>query len=147
VIPASAELILSVRALKPVIRDLLEQRITELVHAQAASFGARAEIDYKRLYPALINYVAETEFARQVALDWGGERLLNDMGPITASEDFAFMLEQCRGSYLTIGNGPGEGGCLLHNPGYDFNDQCLAIGASYWVKLTESFLADERSPI
>ncbi|MCW3482063.1 M20 family metallopeptidase [Neisseriaceae bacterium JH1-16] len=141
VIPASAEMILSVRAMTPAVRELLERRITELVHAQAASFGARVEIDYQHLYPALINHPAETELARQVALDWVGPAGINEMRPITASEDFAFMLEQCPGSYLTIGNGPGEGGCLLHNPGYDFNDACLALGASYWVKLAERFLA------
>jgi hippurate hydrolase len=141
VVPSCAEMMLSVRALKPEIRDLLEQRITELVHAQAASFNARAEIDYQRLYPVLINHPAETALARQVALDWAGEERVHAMPPITASEDFAFMLEQCPGSYITIGNGPGEGGCLLHNPGYDFNDRCLALGASYWVKLAERFLA------
>jgi len=146
VIPSTAEMVLSVRAMTPEIRDLLEQRITELAHAQAASFGARVEIDYHRLYPPLINHPAETELARQVALDWLGAANINDMRPITASEDFAFMLEQCPGSYLTIGNGDGEGGCMVHNPGYDFNDSCLAIGASYWVKLTERFLAQERSP-
>lgn len=144
VIPSSAEMILSVRAMTQEIRDLLEQRITELVHAQAASFNARAEIDYRRLYPALINHPAETALARQVALDWMGEGGVHAMRPITASEDFAFMLERCPGSYLTIGNGPGEGGCLLHNPGYDFNDRCLAVGASYWVKLVERFLAPAR---
>ncbi|MDN0075322.1 M20 aminoacylase family protein [Crenobacter sp. SG2303] len=145
VIPSTAEMVLSVRAMTPATRDLLEQRITELVHAQAASFGARVEIDYHRLYPPLINHPAETELARQVALDWVGAEGINDMRPITASEDFAFMLEQCPGSYLTIGNGDGEGGCMVHNPGYDFNDRCLAVGASYWVKLTERFLAQERS--
>ncbi|SMF27552.1 M20 aminoacylase family protein [Pseudogulbenkiania subflava] len=143
VIPAEAELTLSVRAMTPAIRDLLEQRITELAQAQAASFGARLEIDYRRLYPPLINHPAATALARQVALDWVGEELVHEMPPITASEDFAFMLERCPGSYVTIGNGPGEGGCQLHNPGYDFNDDCLALGASYWVKLTERFLAPE----
>jgi len=141
VIPATAEMVLSVRAMTPAVRALLEQRITELAHAQAASFGARVEIDYQRLYPALFNHPAETELARQVALDWVGPTHTHDMRPLTASEDFAFMLEQCPGSYLTIGNGDGEGGCMVHNPGYDFNDAILAIGASYWVKLAERFLA------
>lgn len=141
VIPSSAEMCLSVRALTPEVRDLLELRITELVHGQTASFGAHAEIDYCRCHPVLINSPAETEFARKVARDWlGSKGLIDDLRPFTASEDFAFMLEQCPGSYLMIGNGEGERSCTLHNPGYDFNDACLAIGASYWVKLAESFL-------
>lgn len=141
VIPASAEMILSVRALTPEVRQLLERRITDLVNGQAASFGARAEIDYYRCHPVLINDPEQTAFARQVAREWLGEgQLIEDLRPFTASEDFAFILEQCPGSYLVIGNGQGEGSCLLHNPGYDFNDACLPIGASYWVKLAEGFL-------
>jgi hippurate hydrolase len=141
VIPASAEMILSVRALTPEIRQLLESRITALVSAQAASFGAQALIDYQHCHPVLINDPESTAFARAVARDWlGDEQLIDDLRPFTASEDFAFILEKCPGSYLVIGNGNGDSGCLLHNPGYDFNDACLPIGASYWVKLVESFL-------
>ncbi|AIY41657.1 Catalyzes the cleavage of p-aminobenzoyl-glutamate to p-aminobenzoate and glutamate [Collimonas arenae] len=141
VIPPSAEMSLSVRALAAEVRDLLELRITELVHGQAASFGARAEIDYFRCHPVLVNHPAETRFARKVAHEWVGDAgLIDDLRPFTASEDFAFMLERCPGSYITIGNGDGERSCTLHNPGYDFNDTCLAIGASYWVKLAERFL-------
>ncbi|QCP51450.1 amidohydrolase [Trinickia violacea] len=141
VIPDSAEMRLSVRALRPEVRDLLEQRITEVIHAQAAVYGARAEIDYQRRYPVLVNDARMTAFARQVALDWVGEAgLIRDMEPLTGSEDFAFLLERCAGSYLIIGNGDGEGGCMVHNPGYDFNDDCLATGAAYWVKLAETFL-------
>lgn len=141
VIPASAEMILSVRALTPEVRQLLERRITELVNGQAASFGAQAEIDYYHCHPVLINDPEQTAFARQVAQEWLGEgQLIEDLRPFTASEDFAFILEKCPGSYLVIGNGQGDGSCLLHNPGYDFNDACLPIGASYWVKLAEGFL-------
>jgi len=141
VIPASAEMILSVRALTPEVRQLLERRITDLVNGQAASFGAQAEIDYYRCHPVLINDPEQTAFARQIAQEWLGEgQLIEDLRPFTASEDFAFILEQCPGSYLVIGNGQGDGSCLLHNPGYDFNDACLPVGASYWVKLAEGFL-------
>ncbi|MCX4166220.1 MULTISPECIES: M20 aminoacylase family protein [Paraburkholderia] len=141
VIPESAEMRLSVRALKPQVRDQLQQRITEVIHAQAAVYGARAEIDYQRRYPVLVNDVAMTNFAKQVALDWvGDDGVLPDMVPLTGSEDFSFLLERCAGSYLIIGNGDGEGGCMVHNPGYDFNDACLATGAAYWVRLAESFL-------
>ena len=142
VIPPSAEMLLTVRALAPDVRDLLERRIRELVHGQAASFGAHAEIDYFRCHPVLINHRKETDFARQVAVDClGAQAIIDDLEPFTASEDFACMLEQCPGSYLVIGNGDGERSCALHNPGYDFNDDCLAVGASYWVKLAERFLA------
>ncbi|WP_223460625.1 M20 aminoacylase family protein [Pseudomonas sp. GL-RE-19] len=141
VIPFSADLSLSVRALTPEIRHLLEVRITELVKGQAESFGARVHIDYQYCHPVLINDPEQTAFAHEVARDWlGEEHLIDDLRPFTASEDFAFVLEKCPGSYLVIGNGEGEGGCLLHNPGYDFNDGCLPVGASYWVKLVERFL-------
>ena len=141
VIPETAQMRLSVRALKPEVRDYLQTRITEVVQAQAAVFGARAEVDYQRRYPVLVNDAAMTGFAQQVALDWVGEAgLIANMQPLTGSEDFAFLLERCAGSYLIIGNGDGEGGCMVHNPGYDFNDDCLATGAAYWVRLTEAFL-------
>ncbi|CAE6755829.1 M20 aminoacylase family protein [Paraburkholderia domus] len=142
VIPSSAQMLLTVRALAPDVRDLLERRICELVHGQAASFGAQAEIDYVRCHPVLINHRTETDFARQVAADWfGTQSMIDGLEPFTASEDFACMLEQCPGSYLVIGNGDGERSCALHHSGYDFNDDCLAVGATYWVKLTERFLA------
>lgn len=142
VIPNSAEMRLSVRALKADVRDLLQNRITALAQAQAESFGARAEVDYVRSYPVLINHEYETKLAREVACEWLGEAgLIENMVPLTGSEDFAFLLEKCPGSYLIIGNGDGEGGCVMHNPGYDFNDACLPLGATYWVKLTERFLA------
>jgi hippurate hydrolase len=142
VIPSSADLSLSVRALTPEIRHLLEVRITELVKGQAESFGAQAHIDYQHCHPVLINDPEQTAFAQEVARDWlGEEHLIDDLRPFTASEDFAFVLEKCPGSYLVIGNGEGEGGCLLHNPGYDFNDGCLPVGATYWVKLVERFLS------
>lgn len=139
VIPPHADLLLSVRALSPEVRALLETRITDIVQGQAASYGAHAEIDYRHDYPVLVNHPAETELARQVALEWGGpDALIDDLRPLMASEDFAYMLERCPGSYLSIGNG--GSGRSLHNPEYDFNDDCLAIGASYWVMLAERIL-------
>lgn len=142
VIPATATMTLSVRALNAGVRQRLENRIIALVEAQAASFGARAEIDYQQGYPVLVNHAAETDLAREVALDWAGEQqLIPSLRPFTASEDFAFMLEQCPGSYISIGNGESTPGNSLHNASYDFNDACLPIGATYWVKLVERFLA------
>ena len=94
----------------------------------------------------LVNTLAETDFARQVALELAGADGVTLQGPaLPGSEDFAFMLEQVPGSYLFIGNGDGEsdghGACMVHNPGYDFNDRNIPVGAAYWVRLVERFLA------
>ncbi|CAN5637220.1 M20 aminoacylase family protein [soil metagenome] len=150
VIPDKVELRLSVRAYRPEVRAMLRERITELVAAQATTLGVRADIDYRWRYPALVNDVACTDFARQVAVDWLGEDgVIADLQPLTGSEDFSFMLEKCPGSYLIIGNGVGDthgsGGCMVHNPGYDFNDACLPLASTYWVKLAQRFLAPERA--
>ena len=150
VIPDKVELRLSVRAYRPEVRAMLRERITELVAAQAATLGVRADIDYRWRYPALVNDVACTDFARQVAVDWLGEDgVIADLQPLTGSEDFSFMLEKCPGSYLIIGNGVGDthgsGGCMVHNPGYDFNDACLPLPSTYWVKLAQRFLVPERA--
>jgi len=144
VIPALATLELSVRALDPDVRHLLEQRIKALVVAQAESFGVNAEVDWRSGYCVLVNTVAETDFARQVALDLVGAERVTLNGPaLTGSEDFAFMLEKIPGSYLLIGNGDGDsaGACMVHNPGYDFNDDNIATGAAYWVALVERYLS------
>lgn len=143
VIPETAELRLSVRSLNPEVRLQLRDRIIAVAQAQAAVYGASAEVDYQFVYPVLVNHAASTAFARQVAVDWLGEdALMPDMQPLTGSEDFAFFLEQVPGCYLVIGNGTeaGEGGCMVHNPGYDFNDSVLSTGASYWVRLVQAAL-------
>ena len=142
VIPGEVELRLTVRAFRPEIRDLLERRITEIAQAQAAVYGATADVNYIRRYPVLYNHPKETEFCRQVIRDWIGEgALVLDQQPETGSEDFAFFLEKVPGCYVFIGNGVGsEGGCMVHNPGYDFNDACLSTGASYWVKVAQAYL-------
>ena len=144
VIPALATLELSVRALRPDVRLLLESRIKSLVAAQAESFGVTAEIDWKPGYCVLVNSAKETDFARQVALNMLGADKVTLQGPaITGSEDFAFMLEKVPGSYLLIGNGDGDsaGACMVHNPGYDFNDDNIAIGSAYWINLAKAFLS------
>ncbi|MFZ5567609.1 MAG: M20 aminoacylase family protein [Pseudomonadota bacterium] len=149
VIPDQAVLELSVRALDPEVRALLEQRIRELVLAQASSFGVIAEIDWRAGYGVLINAAQETEFARRVGISLLGEQGVTLQGPpLTGSEDFAFMLEQVPGSYLLIGNGEGTsaGACMVHNPGYDFNDDILGTGAGYWVALVEAYLSVESRP-
>ena len=144
VIPALATLELSVRALRPNVRLLLESRIKSLVAAQAESFGVTAEVDWKPGYCVLVNSAKETDFARQVALNMLGADKVTLQGPaITGSEDFAFMLEKVPGSYLLIGNGDGDsaGACMVHNPGYDFNDDNIAIGSAYWINLAKAFLS------
>ncbi len=150
VIPAQATLELSVRALDRGVRTLLEQRIKSLVAAQAESFGVRASVAWRAGYSVLVNTPAETEFARRVALELVGAERVTLQGPaLTGSEDFAFMLERVPGSYLLIGNGTADegcshGACMVHNPGYDFNDDNIPVGAAYWVLLTERFLALTR---
>jgi hippurate hydrolase len=142
VIPGEAELRLSIRAFRPDVRDLLQRRVTEIAHTQAAVYGATAEVNYQRRYPVLHNDPAQTEFCKQVVRDWlGADGLIEDIEPVTGSEDFAFFLEKVPGCYVFIGNGEGsEGGCMVHNPGYDFNDRVLPTGASYWVRVAESYL-------
>ncbi|MDH5332028.1 MAG: M20 family metallopeptidase [Aquincola sp.] len=142
VIPASATLELSVRALDREVRSTLERRVKVLVAAQAESFGVTADVAWKPGYAVLVNTPAETAFARAVATELVGADNVTLQGPpLTGSEDFAFMLERVPGSYVLIGNGVGEGGCMVHNPGYDFNDRNIAVGSAYWVLLAERFLA------
>jgi hippurate hydrolase len=149
VIPAQATLEISVRALDRGVRAMLEQRIKAIIHAQAESFGVQAEVSWRPGYAVLVNTPAETEFARQVALELVGPDQVTLQGPpVSGSEDFAFMLERVPGSYLFIGNGtdgsPGAGGCMVHNPGYDFNDDNVATGSAYWVLLAERFLVTQE---
>ncbi|WP_435631558.1 M20 aminoacylase family protein [Carnimonas bestiolae] len=140
VIPETAELRLSVRALNAEVRALLAQRIRELVTAEAQAYCCSATIDTDTSYPVLVNDTASSEFARQVILDHFGEEHLDyPMAPVTGSEDFSFMLEACKGAYVFMGNG-GDGNISLHSPYYDFNDEGLAYGACYWIRLAERFL-------
>jgi hippurate hydrolase len=154
VIPAQAKLELSVRALDPQVRQLLERRIKDLVHAQASSLGVKAEIDWRAGYCVLVNHDAPTARARRVGVQVCGEQGVNLNGPaLTGSEDFAFMLEKVPGSYVLIGNGVGssegqEGtkpssACMVHNPGYDFNDEIIETGAAFWVALVQDVLVQD----
>jgi hippurate hydrolase len=129
------------------VRALLQERITALVQAQAASLGVQADIDYRRDYPVLVNTPAETALARRVALELRGPGAVTLQGQaLTGSEDFAFMLERCPGSYWLIGNGAGPGSCMVHNPGFDFNDDILPVGAAFWALLTQRYLNDGAPP-
>jgi hippurate hydrolase len=138
VIPDSVELKLTMRSFSDSVRQQLQQRIPALARAQAESFGASADVDYRLGFPALINHAHETGLARQVALDaLGSDVVESGFRPRTASEDFAFMLQAQPGSYLFVGNGDSA---PLHNPQYDFNDAIIAPAARYWVRLAEAFL-------
>jgi hippurate hydrolase len=152
VIPATVTLEVSVRALDSQVRAAIERRIKALVAAQAESFEVKAKIDWRPGYAVLVNTPAETALAREVATDLvGAERVTLQGPPLTGSEDFAFMLERVLGSYVLIGNGTdsglGGGGCMVHNPGYDFNDDNVAIGSAYWVRLAERFLGGPPSAV
>ena len=150
VIPAQATLELSVRALDREVRATLQRRIRALVAAQAESLGVQARIDWRPGYAVLVNTPEETAFARTVATELVGPEGVTPQGPpLTGSEDFAFMLERVPGSYVLIGNGtdarPGAGGCMVHNPGYDFHDDNIAVGSAYWALLAERFLTPRET--
>lgn len=142
IIPEQVQLKLSVRALDSQVRELIEHRIKALVAGQALSFGVDADIRYERGYPVLSNDPAMTAFAIEVAKSQlGGSRVDTQFDPLMGSEDFAYMLEQVPGCYAYIGNGiDRRGGCMVHNPEYDFNDDILGAGASYWVLLAQEWL-------
>jgi metal-dependent amidase/aminoacylase/carboxypeptidase family protein len=107
-----------------------------------SNLGASASLDFRRLFPALVNHADETRFIADAAAEVVGEDNVNrQAGLVMASEDFSFMLERCPGAYIQIGNGDGEGGCEVHNPGYDFNDVALPYGAALFARLVERRLA------
>jgi hippurate hydrolase len=144
VIPDVARLEVGVRALDVDVRRATEERIKALVHAQAASFNASAEIDWRPGYAVLVNSAHETQLAIDVAKRHFDETKVDANGAmLTASEDFAFMLERVPGCYLFVGNGDGNkpGACMVHNPGYDFNDENISVGATYWVALVQELLS------
>jgi hippurate hydrolase len=135
---------LSVRALDPQVRALLKVRIHELVQQQAASFRVQAHIDWQDGYAVLVNDEACTTLASQLAVRLFGHTRVTPQGaPITASEDFAFMLQRVPGCYFFVGNGAAgtPGGCMVHNPGYDFNDDLIADGATFWSALVSEYLS------
>lgn len=143
VIPDSAEMKISVRSLSRGTRQLLLTRIPALAQAQAASFGATAEVTHVNGTPVLVNDEEMARFAWQVACKtFGEDRAEFGIKPLMGSEDFSFMLEaQPKGGFLLFGNGDvGEGSCMVHNPGYDFNDASLVPASSYWGALVEAWL-------
>ena len=141
VIPADAEIGISVRSFSPEVRALLKDRITTLVHMTAESYGAKAEIRYVEGYPVVDNAADAVALAAEVATELvGQEDVDRDYPRMMGSEDFAYMLQECPGALVRIGNGPSDGGRGLHNPRYDFDDRNLALGAAFWCRLAETFL-------
>jgi hippurate hydrolase len=141
VIPAQVELIGTVRTFTPVMRDLAERRIREIADAVALGLGGSAELEYHRGYPATVNTVKEARFAAQVGEKvFGKQNVITDHEPTMGGEDFAYMLQARPGAYVFLGQGGAQGGCYLHNPTYDFNDEVIPLGAGYLAALAEESL-------
>ena len=143
VIPESVVLRGTTRCFRCDVRDQMERRIGEIAAGIASAMGATATLRYERRYPALVNQDEAVRRAAAAARDIVGDpaKVEMEIEPVMGSEDFAFMLERKPGAYIMIGNGGGEGGRMLHNARYDFNDAILPIGASYWARLVEQSLA------
>ncbi|NUT63560.1 M20 aminoacylase family protein [Herbaspirillum sp. C9C3] len=149
VIPDEAMMVGTVRTFSLPVLDLIERRMQEIAEHTAAAFDATVEFRFNRNYPPLINHPKETAFAVEVLTEqFGAEHVDAQTEPTMGAEDFAFMLQHKPGCYVFLGNGDGGhrdqghglGPCNLHNPSYDFNDDLLPIGATYWVRLAEKFL-------
>jgi hippurate hydrolase len=143
IMPAQVVLTGTARSYQPAIRDLIERRLIELAHAQAAAFGCTAEAVYERRYPPLITHAEQTaQCVAAAAALVGTDRVDANAPPITGGEDFAFMLQRRPGGFIMIGNGVAPDGKFhnVHTPDYDFNDDILTLGAAYWVQLVQTEL-------
>jgi len=141
VIPSEVVIRGTTRAFTPEIQDLLEDGMRRVCDGVTAAHGCKVALRYERNYPPLVNSEREAQLAREVLESLvGAENVQWDCAPTMAGEDFAFMLQARPGCFVFIGNGPGQGGCMLHNPRYDFNDAILPLGASYWARLVERYL-------
>ena len=138
VIPQKVQLRGTGRTLAPDVRDLLEQRVREVVEGTAAAHGAKATLTYQRQYPVLVNHEQQTDFAASIAQQVaGGDRVDTRFPPMMGGEDFSYMLEERPGAFIWVGNGDSAG---LHHPAYNFNDETIPFGTSYWVRLVETAL-------
>ena len=141
VIPDEVTISGTVRSFKPETQDALEEGLARVAENVAAAFGASAEVAYQRSYPATVNSPAEADFAALVAAKVvGPERVRRDLSPSMGAEDFAYLLQRRPGCYVWLGQGGGPDSCMIHNPRYDFNDDILVVGASYWALLAETAL-------
>ena len=139
VIPQTARLSGTARSLTPEVQDLVEARLREVVEGTAKIYGAEVKLLYKRNYPVTKNHAQQTAFAAAVASQVvGSERVNAAVPPVLVAEDFSFMLNARPGAFIFVGNGDSAG---LHHPSYNFNDEAIPIGTSYWVKLAETAMA------
>ncbi|WP_298370075.1 M20 aminoacylase family protein [uncultured Bradyrhizobium sp.] len=138
VIPQTSVLRGTVRTLTPEVRQLIEKRIGEVVKGVAQLTGARIDLDYKRGYPVTVNHASQTEFATRIAKEVAGDGNVHTMPPLMGGEDFSYMLEARPGAFIFCGNGDSAG---LHHPAYNFNDEAIVFGTSYFVKIVEDALA------
>jgi amidohydrolase len=138
VIPQSAKIAGTCRSLTEGVRDLLEARVREIVDGVARLHGATARLSYHRGYPVTVNHPEQTAFAAAVASEVAGRDRVNDaLPPMMGAEDFSYMLNARPGAFIFVGNGNSAG---LHHPAYDFNDEVIPVGSSYWVRLVETAL-------
>lgn len=136
VIPDTARILGTVRSLEAEVRDILEKRVTEIVHGIAAQFGVEVDYEFRRDYPVTSNHDAQTAFAAKVASDVvGADNVETDITPVMGGEDFSFMLEARPGAFIFVGNGDTA---PVHNPHYNFNDDAIPVGVSYWARLVET---------
>ena len=153
VIPDSCELQGTVRTFTTELLDLIEKRMKQVAEHTCAAHEAQCEFEFVRNYPPTVNSPAEAEFARKVMASIVGEANVQVQEPTMGAEDFAYMLQAKPGAYCFIANGDGThremghggGPCMLHNPSYDFNDDLIPLGATYWVRLAEEWLAKGRA--
>jgi amidohydrolase len=138
VIPHTAELRGTVRTLTPEVRVLVEKRVREIVAGVAQMTGARIDLVYERGYPVTVNHAPQAALAARIARDVAGEANVHEMAPMMGAEDFAYMLQARPGAFIFCGNGDSAG---LHHPAYNFNDDAIVYGTSYWIKLVENTLA------
>jgi len=138
VIPQTAVLKGTVRTLTKKVRELVEKRIREVVAGVAQITGARIDLTYERGYPVTVNHAAQTDVAIEVAKEIAGEANVHETPPMMGAEDFSYMLEARPGAFIFCGNGDSAG---LHHPAYNFNDEAIVFGTSYWIKLVENTLA------
>jgi amidohydrolase len=138
VIPQTAELRGTVRTLTSEVRQLVEKRVREVVAGVAQITGAKIDLQYERGYPVTVNHGSQTDVATRVAKEVAGDANVHEMPPLMGAEDFAYMLEARPGAFIFCGNGDSAG---LHHPAYNFNDEAIVYGTSYWIKLVENSLA------
>jgi len=138
VIPQTAELRGTVRTLTPEVAELVEKRVREVVAGVAQMTGARIDLGYERGYPVTVNHAAQTDLATRIAREVAGEANVHETPPLMGAEDFSYMLEARPGAFIFCGNGDSAG---LHHPAYNFNDEAILYGTSYWIKLIENTLA------